>query len=153
MIHPTILFLLTDIASTTGFIVACTITLFFLLLQRRRKIALMFFITALGLMVSTTLLKNLFQVARPPNGLIEATGYAFPSGHASGAMFLGLALCFLSRNLSTPVRNVVYTITTLIIIIIGVSRIMYNVHTPLQVLAGFLLGILWAFIFFKFSTK
>ena len=104
-------------------------------------------------MVSTTLLKNLFQVTRPLDGLIEASGYAFPSGHASGAMFLGLAICFLSRTLATPLRYSIYTVTILIIFIIGVSRVVYGVHTPLQVLAGFLLGLLWAFIFFKFLEK
>ena len=153
MLHPTILFLLTNIASTTGFIVACIITLFFLFLRRRRKNALVFLITALGLIVSTTLLKNLFQVARPPNGLIEATGYAFPSGHASGAMFLGLVICLLSRTQAKPARNLIYTLTLLMIFIIGMSRVVYGVHTPLQILAGFLLGLLWAFIFFKFATK
>lgn len=115
--------------------------------------AMVFLLTSLGLMVSTTLLKNLFQVTRPLDGLIEVTGYAFPSGHASGAMFLGLTICLLSRTLATPLRYLIYGVTLLIIFIIGMSRVVYVVHTPLQVVVGFMLGIFWAFVFFKFSEK
>ncbi len=153
MTHPITLFLLTEIASTTGFMYALCLLFAGFILIKQHRVAFVFLLTALGLMISTTVLKELFQIARPLNPLIEVSGYAFPSGHASGAMFIGLILCFRSRTLPPVKKNVFFILIGALVLLIGYSRILYGVHTPLQVLAGFLLGLLWAFIFFKFSEN
>ena len=153
MNQPFILFLLTDIASTKGFIVACIIVFICFILRRKRESAFLFFISTFGLMVSTTLLKELFETTRSLDALIEVTGYAFPSGHASGAMFLGLVVAYLSRNLVTPLRNSIFLMLAVLVLTIGISRIMYLVHTPLQVVAGFALGIFWALLFIRLSKR
>ena len=152
MDHPIILFLLTGIASTKGFVIACFMLLTCLVTLKQYRNAMLFCIMLIGLMVSTTVLKELFQIPRPLNGLITVSGYAFPSGHASGAMFLGLSICFLSKNLPPRIKLGVWFFVIALILIIGISRIAYKVHTPTQVLAGFVVGAFWAWLFMYVSN-
>ncbi len=153
MTNPTTLFLLTEIASTRGFVIAVSLLFTGLFVCTQTRTAFFFLLATLGLMISTTVLKEIFRVARPLSPLIDVTGYAFPSGHASGAMFLGLILYYRSRTLPPVMKTIIFILVGALVLLIGYSRTLYGVHTLLQVLAGFLLGLLWAFIFFKFSEK
>ncbi|MBY0294030.1 phosphatase PAP2 family protein [Patescibacteria group bacterium] len=134
----------TKIASTTGFIVVASIVLICLLTKRRVRNAQIFFFTTAGLMFATELLKNWFRVPRPTNVLIEASGYALPSGHAAGSMFLAIALSYFAKGLSTPLRYGVYAAGALTTLAIGASRFQLGVHTPFQILFGYVLGALFA---------
>jgi undecaprenyl-diphosphatase len=140
-------FIFTVLASTEAFFLVAGIVAAYLVLHRRFKEATYFVLAAVGLVLSTVGLKTLFAIPRPIDALIEATGYAFPSGHASGSMFLALSLCFMARKLPRRRRHVVYVGLALLALLIGASRIQLAVHTPLQVMAGFSLGAFWALAF------
>lgn len=66
----------------------------------------------------------------------DSMGFGMPSGHSAAAMTLwGL--------LATMVRRWWFTLlAVLLIALIGISRIYFAVHSPLQVLMGWLLGLL-----------
>lgn len=138
------LFAFTIIASTEGFLVSCALILVGLLARKR---ALPFLVATIGVLLSTVALKELLQVARPVSSLIETTGYAFPSGHATGSLFLALSLCYLPRTLPKPLRFGVYVAALMTALVIGLSRLHFGVHTPLQVFAGYLLGAVWAGVY------
>jgi undecaprenyl-diphosphatase len=112
-----------------------------------------FLASALALMLTVIALKAVFAIARPDGGLIEVTGYAFPSGHAAGSAFLALALCHLARKANRAVRYGIYAAAFLFAILVGTSRIVYMVHTPFQVLGGFLLGALFALAFARIDAR
>lgn len=143
---PWYLFIFTTVASTAGYIVASSaITLYFA--TKRRGVRMWaFLVTATGLMFSTELLKNTFQTSRPADALIETFGYAFPSGHAAGSMFLALTLCYFARSLNQPLRYLVYFLLVVATLAIGYSRFQLGVHTPIQIGAGYILGIVWALV-------
>ncbi len=151
MMSPFLIFLLTKVASTKGFVLACALVFMGLVTNNTMRTAFLFFATTIGVIVSTTLLKELFQTPRPLYGLIDVTGYAFPSGHASGVIYLGLALYALSRTLPPLMRTSIIICIVSFIIIIGYSRIMYGVHTATQVLAGYGVGAFWGWLFLFLS--
>jgi undecaprenyl-diphosphatase len=147
------LFLFTGIASTEGFLIATLliITVFVWLKNSRSAVAL--FASTAGLVLTLNILKESFKIPRPENALIEVTGYAFPSGHAAGAIFLAHLVIYLCRNQSYPVRFLVAVVSLGSALAIGASRVAYQVHTPLQVFAGFVVGTLFALLFIYTASR
>jgi membrane-associated phospholipid phosphatase len=92
------------------------------------------------------LLKNIFARSRPDVlPIIAETGYSFPSGHAMVALcFYGIAAFLLSRLLPTLRGKVmVFILTGVLVMLIGISRIYLGVHYPSDVLAGYFAGSTW----------
>ena len=101
-----------------------------------------------GAWLLNTILKGLFQRARPDIAfLVEAGGYSFPSGHAMVASafygVIGYLLWLNLRNRSKPSWYIV-VLTFALIILIGLSRIYLGVHFASDVIAGYAAGGVWA---------
>ncbi len=118
-------------------IILSLIILTYLFLKHKKKQSIFFTTTILITAATIEILKNIFQIVRPQNSIIIETGFSFPSGHATmSVMFLGLVTyMFAKKNLT-----ITKIITTLIILIVGFSRIYLRVHWLTDVLAGFILG-------------
>ena len=100
-------------------------------------------LSSLGLML---LLKYLFKRKRPLEPLLKAAkGLSFPSGHAITAVtFYGLLIYILFHTADNGAIKISAAIVlTILIILIGFSRIYLRVHYLSDVLAGFIIGILW----------
>lgn len=101
----------------------------------------LFFIVVTSTAVNT-LVKNLVARPRPfANGEITAirqetaTGYSFPSGHTQN-------IATLSTYFSARVRKIWFTVVaTIIVLLVGFSRMYLGVHYPSDVLVGLVLGI------------
>jgi membrane-associated phospholipid phosphatase len=96
-------------------------------------------------------LKLLFTRPRPPvvsppatTALVEAPGFAFPSGHAAAAAatFAAVAL-LLGRGRSWPVRVALAAAAAGMAAAVSASRVMLGVHWVTDVLGGAALGGLW----------
>lgn len=82
-------------------------------------------------------LKNLFAIPRPffwhdMPALISVSGYGFPSQHAAVFGALAMAVFLVNKKVGVAVW--------LITIGIGIARILAGVHSPLDVLGGFVVG-------------
>lgn len=141
------LFTFTVLASTEGFLVACALLLGLVYYHCGPRRAVVFLLSAAGLIITVAALKEIVHAARPVGGLIPVTGYAFPSGHAAGAAFIALGVCHLARHHTRLVRYFTYVASFGIALAIGLSRVLFVVHTPLQVAAGFAVGVVWAALF------
>lgn len=94
------------------------------------------------------LVKVLVGRPRPHVGELvsTATGYAFPSGHATQTAAVTVTLAALGASMTGSwARKVsVWSAAALVCLVVGFSRIYLGVHWPTDVLAGFALGALWA---------
>lgn len=95
----------------------------------------------LGSVYVNSALKAVFHTPRPvPTDCARVmhpetgTGYAFPSGHAQGATVFWGQLAVEVR------RRVMWAAAVILIILISLSRIYLNVHWPVDIAGGILIG-------------
>ncbi|WP_156745065.1 phosphatase PAP2 family protein, partial [Mycobacterium sp. 1165178.9] len=93
--------------------------------------------------------KALVGRERPPVpfALVDADGYSFPSGHATGTAAITVITAWMLTRWLIPwwtARVVVWTVAIGSVFLIGFSRVYLGVHYVSDVLAGWMLGIAWA---------
>ncbi|MBU1315156.1 MAG: phosphatase PAP2 family protein [Alphaproteobacteria bacterium] len=141
---------ITALGGTTVLSLMTVLVTGYLVLARRRKIAIFTLLSVVGGWVLSASLK--LGVARPrpdivPH-LVEVHDLSFPSGHAmlSAVTYLTLG-ALLSRAEPGRITRI-YTIgvAVLLTFLIGVSRVFLGVHYPTDVLGGWCAGATWALI-------
>ncbi len=125
-----------------------------LLITKKYRKAGFAMIIALAVMVvcNNLVLKEIFARPRPfnitydwwneiyrfPEIVSRPDSYSFPSGHTSSAFAAAVALLWYDRKIGIP--------TTIFAFIMGFSRIYVEVHYCTDVLAGLVVGIIYAVI-------
>lgn len=103
------------------------------------------------------ILKEIIQRPRPPIELrmVEESSFSFPSGHAMASMaFYGLIIYFISKNMkNNKLKKVICIILSILIFLIGTSRIYLGVHYATDVLAGFAISIVYLILYITFVLK
>ena len=104
----------------------------------------------IGNFVTNIGIKDFVKAARPIGipGLESlrvstATGYSFPSGHTQSATSFWSTLIILIK------KWWVYIVGTIMIIGVGISRLYLGVHWPVDVIFGWIFGILLSIVFVK----
>lgn len=141
-----IMIIITDIGFGTSYIVIVAATVLLLAYRKRWQELGALTICLAGGAVLSFLLKNLFHRTRPEVfRVVQETGYSFPSGHALATMcFYGMVAFLIMRNLSSwRGRLTIMTMTVLLSVAIGISRIYLGVHYPTDVIAGYASGSMW----------
>ena len=138
---------LTNLASTSVILVLSFILLLFLIYKKRYKEVLFFVFVLGGAAALEFIVKNLIHRSRPLSGLVDATGYSFPSGHALKAvLFFSLIIYLFLRNFKSNFNKGVFVFVCVILtLLIGFSRVYLHVHWVSDVFGGFLLGLFWFF--------
>lgn len=98
-------------------------------------------------------IKRIFVRTRPVGiALITQGGYSFPSGHSMMALaFYGLLIYIINKSKLSKVKKVIVTIVlSLLIVLIGLSRIYLGVHFASDVIGGFTLSLAYLIVFIKF---
>ena len=111
-----------------------------------RLSAVVLLVSTAGGTVLTTVLKAVFRRARPDllDSGYTASFYSFPSGHATVAVgFYGALTIILAFHLQGIARWAVVVLGTLVVLLIGFSRLYLGVHYPTDVLAGYLAAPVW----------
>ncbi|WP_013322937.1 phosphatase PAP2 family protein [Gloeothece verrucosa] len=90
-------------------------------------------------------LKVLFGRIRPAlwERLINVSHHSFPSGHAMMSMITYGLLGYLLGRQYPQWRRQIYTVSLILILGIGFSRLYLGVHWPTDVLAGYAVGLIW----------
>lgn len=124
---------------------AIILTIIFLFKKYKRDAFIFTFILLFGLGLNFSL-KYFFQRPRPNLfPLVLETSYSFPSGHAMNSFIFYTCLSFFifRKMQSRKIKIALIGISTLLIILIGISRIYLGVHYPSDVLAGYTAGLFW----------
>ena len=97
---------------------------------------------AIGLNI---LLKQLFARARPQlwERTVDVKFYSFPSGHAMISMVIYGLLGYLLGSRFPKQRWWIYSLTVILVAVIGLSRLYLGVHWPTDIIAGYTAGLVW----------
>ena|SRR3989344_1290316 len=138
------LVLVTRMGNPSVLLSLTTLVAILLYMKRRRYDAVLFVSTMAVTVISLTILKNTFQISRPGYGIIEASGWSFPSGHASlaTAFFFILIYTFIGRVKDTWRKTLLVAASIIAAILICFSRLYLGAHWTLDILAGIALGVL-----------
>ena len=116
------------------------------LIRKYRKEAFVFALVVGMAPVIDGILKRVIQRPRPPFfPLVSAGSYSFPSGHALTSFVFYATLTyfiyyFTKNKRLTAISAICFS---LLILLIGISRIYLGVHYPTDVLTGWLIGLCW----------
>ncbi len=117
-----------------------------LFIKKYHRESLLFFLVVIMGGVVNTWLKFLVQRARPTlNPLIVEPYYSFPSGHSMNSFVFYMMLVYLTYHFTRnkKLTSLVFIVASLIIFMIGISRIYLGVHYPSDILGGYVAGVLW----------
>jgi undecaprenyl-diphosphatase len=101
-------------------------------------------------------LKQFFHRQRPQLPILQGiSGYSFPSGHALSSFIFCSILIYLLRKENLPIiqKNVLTTLLIIAALLIGLSRVVLNVHYATDVIGGFCMGFIWVIISFAILKK
>lgn len=136
------------------FIIALTALL--VIAIRNKKIGLSIFTNLVIITVLNQLLKRILQRPRPTEyRIIQETGYSFPSGHSMISMaFYGYLIYLIYRYVKNKyIKWLSISLLSILICLIGISRIYLGVHYTSDVLGGFLISISYLVIYISTVNK
>ncbi|MET0534058.1 MAG: phosphatase PAP2 family protein [Steroidobacter sp.] len=137
---------LTDLGDKRFLIPLAGVIALLLLFRRQRFLASAWVVaTASGSLLNLAL-KALFERSRPQHlhGIVTADGWSFPSGHSSGSFIVYGLLAYLAvvhvpRQFHLPVA----ALAMMLIVCVGFSRVILQVHYLGDVLGGYAFGAAW----------
>ena len=130
-------------------------TIALLLLIKNKKIGLSIFSIVI-ITILNQLLKRILRRPRPTEfRIVEETGYSFPSGHSMVSMaFYGYLIYLIYRYIKNKyIKWSLIVLLSILICLIGISRIYLGVHYTSDVLGGFLLSISYLVVYISLIKK
>lgn len=148
--------IITFFGSSYFLLPAYIVLIVFFLLKKQKTYAIDIAIIAVSSTAILFLLKEIFKRHRPllPVGKILLS-YSFPSGHSVSSFIFCSVLAYLVwMSLIKKIwKYIVALLLLLFAAVIGLSRIILNVHYATDVIAGFCFGTVWVVISFWVMRK
>jgi membrane-associated phospholipid phosphatase len=140
---------ITHLGDTELMIAIGIIVFAYLFKYRDRLVALAWAVATISGGLMNRLLKIIFERSRPvhDHGLVIETSWSFPSGHAAGSMLMyGLLAYLLVRYTKAALHIPIALVGITLIILVGSSRVILQVHYLSDVLAGYMAATVWVAI-------
>jgi undecaprenyl-diphosphatase len=138
---------LTEFGSAGWLIPAVVVLIVLFVIRGWRREARLLGVTMAGALVLDIVLKLSYHRARPTPffDITPPHTYAFPSGHALAALcFYGVLAGILTMHVEVKwLRWGVWALATLLVGLIGLSRIYLGVHYPSDVIGGYAAAVVW----------
>lgn len=137
---------LTGLGSAVFIAIITTILALTLVYYKRIRLALFIALASGGAAIMNYVLKALFQRDRPDlwQALVVERSYSFPSGHAMASSALAFGIMALLWN--TRWRWLAILLGSLLIVVVGFTRIYLGVHYPSDVVAGWCVSFAWVVV-------
>lgn len=135
---------------------AYILLLAYLVIRKKFRQAIDIFIISSSCFLVMQALKHLFHRKRPDLPLVKGlTSYSFPSGHALSSFIFCSMIAYLVWSGKLPVawKLAIIILLVLIAMMIGISRVVLNVHYATDVIAGFCLAVMWVTLSFWILRK
>ena len=137
----------TRLGSTVGLTTIGVVVIGVFLYMRRLKYIGLLLLVMLGQGILQLSFKAIFERPRPQAMFDYVIGDtpSFPSGHALASIcFFGLLAYLISINLrSTAAQIGTWFAAVTIVLLVGLTRIYFDVHYPSDVIAGYAAGLVW----------
>lgn len=144
---------ISHLGSATILILICIILY---ILLKDKKMALIIMLNLAIVYLLNVIIKMIIARPRPDMlRLVYETGYSFPSGHAMVATgFYGFLIYIANKKIKNKaLRRCITILLTLLIFLIGISRIYLGVHYATDIIGAFIIGIIYLVIFINILKK
>ncbi len=143
--------IITNLASPIVIVIITLIVSYILGIRKKdKKTAIMFCLNPCIITLLNFGIKNIFERTRPELiSIIAESGYSFPSGHTSLSMaFYGYIIYLINKKCSNKKVKITGTIIfSILIFLIGLSRVYLGVHYASDVIAAFVLSLSYLIIY------
>lgn len=144
---------ITNFGSAISIIIISLLSVIFI---KDKKVSASVIINIILVTILNQVLKNILQRPRPDGfRLINESGYSFPSGHSMVSMaFYGLFIYLAYTKIENKnLRSIVCILLSILVVLIGFSRIYLGVHYASDVLGGFLISMSYLIVFVEIVPK
>ena len=152
-----IVLVITNFASPITIVVISLFVSYILGIKKKdKKTAILFCLNIVIIALLNYLLKNIFTRIRPEDiNIITESGYSFPSGHsATGLAFYGYIIYLINERCNNKKIKLISTISlSIVILLIGLSRIYLGVHYASDVTAAFMLSLSYLIIYTHITKR
>ncbi len=139
---------LTSLGSPAVLTLITIVAVSYLWIDGKRSTALLTALSIIGGAVLVSLLKFGFARPRPEfvSHCVNVNSFSFPSGHATMAAVTYLTLGVLLARVQKGQRMKLYVlaVASVLVLLVGFTRVYLGVHWPTDVLAGWCIGTAWA---------
>ena len=143
----TVVKIITYLGSAYVLIFLAVISLFFIKKNEKYKLISINLVLSF---LTNQLLKRVFRRSRPLfKHLVKEKGFSFPSGHAMVSFcFYGLIIYYIHKS-NLKYKKIYEVLLSIVIIIIGLTRIYLGVHYFSDIVGGFVFGLLYLLLFIR----
>lgn len=156
MLNPTTTAIMTFISFLGSAIVLIALTIGLIILIKNKKYSKLIALNLILVFVLNRILKWIIRRPRPERlKLVLENGYSFPSGHSMVAFgFYGFLIYLIYKNFENKkIKYSLIVFLSLIILLIGISRIYLGVHYVTDVIGGFIFAFFYLVVFVKYFCK
>ena len=139
-----------------GAIFIAGVAIFLAIIIKKKKIGISILANLVIITGLNQLFKRILQRPRPTEyRIIQETGYSFPSGHSMISMaFYGYLIYLIYKHVKNKyIKWISISLLSILICLIGISRIYLGVHYTSDVLGGFLISISYLVIYISAVNK
>lgn len=144
---------ITNIGDTICIIIIAIISLLFF---KDKKINMSIIVNLVIVTILNNILKLIFKRPRPDlDALVTETSYSFPSGHSMISMaFYGYFIYLIYKYVENKmIKWGIISILSIVILLIGISRVYLGVHYVTDVISGFCFSISYLIIYTSIMKK
>ncbi len=136
---------LTNFNGAMGIFIFSILMILFLIYKRWYNDLLFYIFSVFGANIAFIVIKMIVQRARPSSDILTITTHSFPSGHATMATAMSLAVYFILAKRVHSIGLQLLLLVSCIVwpVIIAFSRVYLDVHWLSDVIAGIGLGLFW----------